>query len=74
MNIEKIKNVIENIKGEKRVFRFNGSRNQIEEFSGTIENVYDYIFLIKIDNENESIRSFSYTDVLTDSLEIFEDK
>ena len=74
MNIEKIKNDIEDIKGKKRTFRFNGSRNQIEEFSGTIENVYNYIFLVKIDNENESLRSFSYTDILTESLEIFDDK
>lgn len=73
MNIEKIKNSIEDIKGKKIMFRFNGSRNQIEEFSGTIENVYNYIFLVKIDNEFESLRSFSYTDVLTESLEIFDD-
>lgn len=74
MNIEKIRNNIENSVGKKKNFRFNGSRNQIEEFSGTIENVYNYIFLIKIDNENESLRSFSYTDILTESLEIFDDK
>lgn len=74
MNIEKIRNTIENSKGKKKIFRFNGSRNQIEEFSGTIENVYNYIFLVKIDNDNESLRSFSYTDILTESLEIFEDK
>ena len=74
MNIEKIRNNIENSKGQKKIFRFNGSRNQIEEFSGIIENVYNYIFLVKIDNENESLRSFSYTDILTESLEIFDDK
>ena len=74
MNIEKIKKVVQNNKGKKRMFRFNGSRNQIEEFSGTIENVYNYIFLVKIDNENESLRSFSYADILTESLEIFDDK
>ena len=74
MNIEKIKSNVEDIKGKKRIFRFNGSRNQIEQFSGTVENVYNYIFLVKIDNENESLRSFSYTDILTDSLEIFDDK
>ena len=74
MNIEKIKKVVENSKGQKRIFRFNGSRNQIEEFSGTIENVYNYIFLVKINNENKSLRSFSYTDILTESLEIFDDK
>ncbi len=74
MNIEKIKQDLESRKGESLNFRFNGSRNQIEEFCGTIENTYNYVFLVKVDNDNEQIRSFTYTDVLTDSLEIFIDK
>ena len=71
MNIQKIKNNLENSKGKKFCFKFNGSRNQIEEFTGTIENTYNYVFLVKADNENDQIRSFSYTDILTESLEIF---
>ncbi len=74
MNIQKIKNNLESSKGKKLCFKFNGSRNQIEEFTGTIENTYNYVFLVKVDNDNEQIRSFSYTDVLTESLEIFSDK
>lgn len=74
MNIQKIRSSIEKSRGQRRNFRFNGSRNQIEEFSGTIENTYNYIFLVKLDNEKEQLRSFSYTDILTESLEIFDDK
>ena len=74
MNIQKIKNVLEQSKGLKLKFKFNGIRNQIEKFSGTIENTYNSIFLVKVDNDNEQIRSFSYVDVLTESLEIFDDK
>lgn len=74
MNIQKIRSTIEKSRGQKRNFRFNGSRNQIEEFSGIIENTYNYIFLVKLDNEKEQLRSFSYTDILTESLEIFDDK
>ena len=74
MNIEKIKNNLENNKGKVLSFKFNGSRNQIEHFKGTIKNTYHYVFLVKVDNENEQIRSFSYSDVLTESLEIFIDK
>ena len=48
MNISKIKNDVEYIKGKKKIFRFNGGRNQIEEFAGTIENVYNYVFIVKI--------------------------
>lgn len=74
MNIEKIKINLENNRGKTFNFKFNGSRNQTEIFSGTIENTYNYVFLVKVDNDNEQIRSFSYTDVLTESLEIFVDK
>ena len=71
MNIEKIKNKLELNKGKKIKFRFNGSRNQIEKFRGIIENTYSYIFTVKlVDNKNQ-IRSFSYSDILIDSLEIF---
>jgi len=74
MNIQTIRNNIKNSKGQKLNFKFNGPRNQIEEFTGVIENTYNYIFLVKLDSEEEQLRSFSYTDVLTESLEIFGDK
>ena len=32
MNIEKVRNKINSYKGQTLHFRFNGSRNQIEEF------------------------------------------
>ena len=54
-------------------FRFNGARNQIEEFEGCIENTYNFIFTIKTIGENERIKSFSYSDILTLHLEIFDD-
>ncbi len=71
MNIEKIKNKLEENKGKEIKFRFNGSRNQIEEFDGVIEKTYNYIFTIRIKDADNQMRSFSYSDVLTDSLEIF---
>jgi len=71
MNIDKIKLNLEKNKGKVLHFRFNGSRNQIEEFSGVIENTYDYIFVIRVDENSNQLKSFSYSDVLTDSLEIF---
>lgn len=73
MNIEKIREKLENCKGEIIKFKFNGSRNQVEEFAGVIEHTYNYIFTIKLDNDKDQRKSFSYTDVLTDSLEIFID-
>lgn len=71
MNINKIKLELEKNKGKELGFRFNGSRNQIEEFKGIIENTYNYVFTIKLSNQISQRRSFSYSDILTESLEIF---
>lgn len=68
--INKIKEDIQNKKGEELHFRFNGARNQIEEFEGIIVEAYNYIFTIKTTNEKEELKSFTYSDVLIDNLEI----
>lgn len=65
--INKIRDTIILKKGELCKFRFNGARNQIEEFEGIIDGVYNYIFTIKT-NKNE-VKSFSYSDVLIGNLE-----
>ena len=70
MNVEKIREKLQSYKGKTINFKFNGSRNQIEEFQGMIENVYNYVFTIKLKDNDNVRKSFSYVDVLTDSLEI----
>ena len=70
--INKIRKDIENKKGELLKFRFNVARNQIEEFEGIIVGAYNYIFTIKTIDEKEELKSFTYSDVLIENLEIFE--
>ena len=65
--IDKIRNSIKSIKGKKIKFRYNGSRNQIEEFEGVITDCYNYVFLIDLGYIN---KSFSYTDVLIGALDV----
>lgn len=69
MSIEKIKNFISDNMNKTIKFRYNGSRNQIEEFTGEIVGVYKYVFLIKVD-DMPFTKSFSYTDVLIKNLEL----
>ena len=71
MNIEKIKDKIERNKGKTIRFKFNGSRNQTEEFTAIIENTYNYVFVVRLENGKEQLKSFSYSDILTENLEIF---
>lgn len=65
--INKIKDEIKKQKGKELSFRFNGARNQIEEFDGIIVDTYNYIFTIQTINE---VKSFTYSDVLIENLEI----
>lgn len=69
MNILKIKNAIENMKNKPLHFKINGSRNQIEEFDGKIIETYNYIFIIETNNIK---KSFTYSDILIENLEIKE--
>lgn len=71
MNIAKIREKIEENKGKTIRFKFNGSRNQIEEFSAIIENTYTYIFIVRLEKNKDQVKSFSYSDILTENLEIF---
>ena len=65
--IEKIRNNLLQYKNKKIKFRYNGSRNQIEEFEGIIKECYNYVFVIDLDGKN---KSFSYSDVLIGVLQI----
>ena len=72
--ISKIKEKLDKVKGQELHFKYNGARNQIEEFNGYIDNTYNYIFTIKTIDNNEAIKSFTYSDLLTLNLEIINDK
>lgn len=70
MMIDSIKQIVYDNFEVHHKFRFNGARNQIEEFSGKISQIYSYVFLITLDNG--IVRSFSFTDILINNLEIIE--
>ncbi len=65
--IDKIKRDVFCLKDKKVKFRYNGSRNQIEEFEGVITNCYNFVFVIDVGDIN---KSFSYSDVLIGVLEL----
>lgn len=69
MTIEKVKNKINLYKGKTKNFKFNGTRNKIEEFSGMIVDTYPSIFIVKV-IDNNIVKSFSYSDVLIHKLVI----
>ena len=67
-----IKNNIDSRLGNNVKVIYNGSRNKKEEYSGVISETYNYIFIIK--TNGDEVKSFSYRDVLTNTIELFFDK
>ncbi len=70
MTIDKVKSFVSENAGIVHNFRFRGSRNQLEEFRGKITALYPAIFIISL--EDEKIKSFSYSDVLLNNLQIID--
>lgn len=70
MTIEKIKNKISEHIGEEIELKFNGSRNKIEYYNAVLKDAYQKVFTVQIKNEYNEVKSFSYSDVLTNTLEI----
>lgn len=68
MMIDNIKKVVKQNQGVKCSFRFHGARNQVDEFYGVIVDLYPAIFTIE--TENNKIKTFSYSDILIQNLEI----
>ena len=70
MNIKNIKEKLNNNKGKIIHFKYNGARNQTEEFEGMVEETYNAIFTIRLKEDN-GIKTFTYSDILIKSLELF---
>lgn len=68
MMLDNVRNLVISNKGVEHLFRFNGVRNQNEEFKGRIVGIYPAVFTIELDNK--VIKSFSYSDLLINNLEI----
>ncbi len=65
MTIEKIKeNLNENLGNKVRIV-FNIGRNKTEEFEAIIKELYNFIFIVETEN-----KSFTYSDVLTQTVEL----
>lgn len=69
MTIEKIRKDINKNLGNYVKIIHNEGRNKIYEYTGKVVEVYNNIFII-LDNDNDSKRSFSYYDVLTETVKV----
>ncbi len=70
MNITNVKEKVDVLCGKTLAFKYNGARNQKEEFSARIVKTYPSVFLVQVQCDNKNMRSFTYNDVLIETLEI----
>lgn len=58
--------------GKRLTLKANGGRRKTIERSGTLEETYPSVFIIRLDQDTNSFErvSYSYTDVLTETVEL----
>lgn len=69
MTISDIKEELNNHIGEKITINYNMGRNKKKEYRVIIKQLYNNIFIVKLEN-NEEIKSFSYSDVISNTVQI----
>jgi len=68
--IATIKQSIEDHVGEKVTLKANGGRKKILVNNGTIESAHPSIFVVRLDNDIQRTVSYSYSDVLTKTVQL----
>ena len=67
MNIDIVKEEINTHIGDEATIKCNLGRNKVETYNGIIKNTYNHIFTIETNN---TVKSFSYSDVITKTIRI----
>ncbi|BFK80299.1 hypothetical protein I3900191A7_04440 [Clostridium baratii] len=68
--ISSIKKSIEGHLGEKVTLKANGGRKKILVNDGVLESAYPSIFVIRLDNDTQRTVTYSYSDVLTQTVQL----
>lgn len=68
MTVEKIKKELNSHIGKNATIKYNLGRNKFEEYEVVIKKLYNHVFLVELDNDE--IKSFSYSDVITRTIKI----
>lgn len=69
--IASIKRNIENHIGEKVTLKANGGRKKILVNNGVIESAHPSIFVVRLDNDATRMVTYSYSDVLTKTVQLY---
>ncbi len=70
--IIEIKQTLQSQVGKRLTLKANGGRRKTIQRSGILEETYPAVFIVKLDQDTNAFErvSYSYTDVLTDTVQI----
>ena len=71
-DLNDIRKIVESNLGKEVILKANKGRKKIVTKKGILTDAYPSVFTVQIENEYESVRtvSYSYTDVLTSTVEL----
>lgn len=71
-DLNQIRKIVEDNLGKEVILKANKGRKKIVTKKGILTHAYPSVFTVQIENEYESVRtvSYSYTDVLTSTVEL----
>ena len=67
-----IKKVLKNYINKKVFIKYNLGRNKYETYEAIIKNLYNCVFLVEVIDKNKTIKSFSYADIITKTIKIYD--
>ncbi len=70
MNIDIVKEELENNIGKEVYIKYNLGRNKIEKYSAIIKELYNFIFIVEIIDTSE-LKSFMYSDIITNTIKLY---
>ena len=70
ITLASIKKDIQDHLGEKVVLKANGGRKKVLVNDGIIEETYPSIFVIRLDSDTQRTVTYSYSDVLTKTVQL----
>ena len=70
MTVEKVKEVLKNHIGDTFTINYALGRNKYESYDVKIKELYQHIFLVELKSNQDTIKSFSYSDVITKTIKI----
>ena len=71
MNVQTVRQNLNELKGKNITIQYNLGRNKFENYEVVIKELYDYIFIVQLNNESYlETKSFSYADIISKAIKI----